>query len=272
MIQKLYLDGNSRAQITKITGASAKSVKKYTEGLEPIDKMIGEKFGRLEVLSRAEKDPTLASRCLRYVCKCECGKEVIVNSGSLRSGHTTSCGCARKGVRVKDLTNKRFGFLVAVQFTGKTDEERRAIWQCQCDCGKEIEVTSHLLLEGSIKSCGCSKESLGEKRVREILEKLQWSFISQYKFPDCKNIRELPFDFAIFDGERLLGCIEYQGDIHYKTTGGWNTSERLQENQKRDLIKKEYCQQNNIPLLIIPYWDYDKIDTNYIKKGLLNGL
>ena len=32
-----------------------------------------------------------------------------------------------------------------------------------------------------------------------------------------------------------------------------------------DNIKRQYCQQNNIKLIEIPYWDYDNID-NIVKQ------
>lgn len=32
----------------------------------------------------------------RYLCKCDCGAEVIVSSYSLRSGNTRSCGCLKR--------------------------------------------------------------------------------------------------------------------------------------------------------------------------------
>ena len=38
---------------------------------------------------------------------------------------------------------------------------------------------------------------------------------------------------------------------------------------KRDNIKSNYCKINNIPLLLIPYWDFDNIDelvTNFTKE------
>ena len=33
----------------------------------------------------------------------------------------------------------------------------------------------------------------------------------------------------------------------------WNSSDKLKDIQKRDNIKNNYCQQNNIPLIRIPY-------------------
>lgn len=271
-IQRLFLGGLSKTKIAKEVGVSLPTVTKYTKDLPSPDSMIGGKYGKLLVLSRAEKDPALASRCIRYICQCDCGSKIEVNGNSLRTGHTTSCGCARRSVGVKDLTNQQFGLLTAIRYTGESDKERRAIWECQCDCGETILVPSKLLVDKKVLSCGCLKESLGEKKVSELLETLGYNFIKQYRIPECRLIKPLPFDFAIFKENTLVALIEYQGDIHYKATSGWNTEERLKQNQERDRIKKEFCKAHDIPLLIIPYWDYDKLDTEYIKKGVSSGL
>lgn len=50
------------------------------------------KFGRLTVLSLAEKSRTGETR---WVCRCDCGKETIVQANNLKSGLVKSCGCAR---------------------------------------------------------------------------------------------------------------------------------------------------------------------------------
>ena len=51
------------------------------------------KFGRLEVLER------LGGRFTEYLCRCDCGNEVIVRGGNLTSGNTQSCGCLIAEVR-----------------------------------------------------------------------------------------------------------------------------------------------------------------------------
>lgn len=53
---------------------------------------------------------------------------------------------------IHDLTNQRFGKLVARRFLGLG----RGIWECQCDCGKTCQVPSGGLRFGSRVSCGCS--------------------------------------------------------------------------------------------------------------------
>lgn len=51
-------------------------------------------------------------------------------------------------------------------------------------------------------------------------------------------------------------AIEYQGEQHYKQKTIW---EGLDIIQKRDRIKKEYCQKEGIELFEISYLEYNKI-------------
>jgi hypothetical protein len=52
--------------------------------------MLGQKFGRLTVVARAENGK---DKHRRWHCKCECGGETIAWTSSLRRGRSKSCGC-----------------------------------------------------------------------------------------------------------------------------------------------------------------------------------
>ena len=60
--------------------------------------LIGQKFGRLEVVARAHND---ALGHVRWLCKCSCGKESTVMSFSLKNGRTKSCGCLIQEIKTK---------------------------------------------------------------------------------------------------------------------------------------------------------------------------
>lgn len=270
LIRKLYLEGKTKTEITKITGSSNTTIKKYVKDIdeERKNEMIGKTFGQLTVLAIAPKRKDLASRCLRYVCQCTCGNTIEVNGNSLRSGHTTSCGCSRRGVNVKDLTGQRFGLLTVINLA-YTNNDRRAVWNCKCDCGNNTQVSSHELLSNSRISCGCIHRSAGEIRLEEILSQMNINYCNQYRIKDCKYKNPLPFDFAIFNNNnQLLALIEYQGDIHFKVTGGWNTEAELQARQSRDEAKRQYCKEHNIKLIEIPYTDYDILNQDYLRKAI----
>lgn len=59
--------------------------------------LIGDKFGRLLVIKQAEDYIKPSGRHeAQWLCKCDCGNEVIVRGDSLRTGNTQSCGCFNK--------------------------------------------------------------------------------------------------------------------------------------------------------------------------------
>jgi hypothetical protein len=57
--------------------------------MKPIDR-TGQVFGKLTVLEQAGRDKL---KKVLWRCRCECGNETTVVSGSLVTGNTTSCGC-----------------------------------------------------------------------------------------------------------------------------------------------------------------------------------
>ena len=55
-------------------------------------KVLGKKFGRLTPIKRVNYDQGYS----RYLCRCDCGKEIEVLGSQLLAGYYTSCGCKRK--------------------------------------------------------------------------------------------------------------------------------------------------------------------------------
>lgn len=67
--------------------------------------LIGQKFGRLYVLSRAEK-PDVKNKSSYFACICDCGNQVVVQGRSLVKGLTQSCGCLMRethSVRMREI-------------------------------------------------------------------------------------------------------------------------------------------------------------------------
>lgn len=114
--------------------------------------MIGKTFGLLRVTARAQNTERGSAR---WHCVCECGNTSIWLGSTLRAGVPRSCGCVKLGSR-KDISGKRFGRLVANNRVG-FDKHRTSMWQCTCDCGRDVVVQISRLQSGNTKSCGCQK-------------------------------------------------------------------------------------------------------------------
>jgi hypothetical protein len=235
--------------------------------------LTGQKFNRLTVLKRDTSKPSGHQKKVYWICQCDCGNIVSVASYHLKKGSVKSCGCYRND-RVKeavglDLVGKRYGKLVVLKDNGSIIEPSGAVrrtWLCKCDCGNEVIVKTINLQSGDTKSCGCLI-SAGEHRIEYLLKQMNISFKREYSFSDLKteNNYLMRFDFAIFKENKLFCLIEYQGDGHY-IEGNWTLP--LEIRQERDNKKRQYCKEHQIPLIEIPYWDFDKIDELYIKERL----
>ena len=76
--------------------------------------ITGQRFGRLTAIKLIPKEErTWSNKERAWLCKCDCGNEVIVRQRSLRSTRMTkSCGCLRKidaflaTTTIKDLTEE----------------------------------------------------------------------------------------------------------------------------------------------------------------------
>ena len=117
------------------------------------------------------------------------------------------------------------------------------------------EAGSHL------DGCGCKlcRASKGEIKIKEFLDLNNIKYYNEYKFENCinpKTNKVLRFDFYLPDYNM---CIEFNGIQHYKPYSfGSDKSEEakilnLKELQYRDNLKEEYCKNNNIKLLKVPY-------------------
>lgn len=239
--------------------------------------LTGQKFGKYTVLKRDETKPKGKTCKVYWICQCDCGTIKSVRGDSLKSGAIISCGCEhKKRVSEKttiDLTGQRFGLLVVVKKVNKPNQDskdRSAYWLCKCDCGGEIITSAHTLKIGKCNSCGCLI-SKGETTISNILNSMKLNFKSQYYFSNLVSKKNIPlrFDFAVFKNTELLCLIEYQGEQHYiYKEKGWNNKENFDRLKKSDNLKKEYCLKNNIKLIEIPYWDFEKLNRQYLEEKI----
>ena len=128
-------------------------------------------------------------------------------------------------------------------------------------CGCEWSPRPSNLLVGY--GCPCCNESKGEKQVAEWLEQHKMIYIQQKRFDDCCDKSTLPFDFYL---PNYNICIEYQGKQHYEPIEYFGGEESLLYTQHHDKIKQDYCENNNIKLICIPYWENTD---EYLNKNLL---
>ena len=128
------------------------------------------------------------------------------------------------------------------------DANTPILHKCLID-GYEWTTTPARLLYGG--GCPVCNESKGEKRIAKWLDDNKIEYIRQKRFSDCKDKKTLPLDFYL---PFYNVCIEYDGKQHFEAINWFGGNEKLEYTQKHDKIKTEYCKENGILLLRIPYF------------------
>ena len=156
-----------------------------------------------------------------------------------------------KNTFIKEISNINSN----IEITGEYINDSTQI-ECLCKiCNTKWKATPNNLLHNS--GCPKCKSSKGENKIDKYLSSNNVCFNRQHKFKDCKNIRTLPFDFYLPDYNT---CIEYDGELHYKAVDYYGGEDALRNTKYRDEIKTQYCKENNIKLIRIPYWEFDNIE------------
>lgn len=148
----------------------------------------------------------------------------------------------------------------------KLDKNGKMSFLCSCGCVFKLQPTLIInLIKTKCNKCN-RKTSFLEIKTEEFLLYHNIKYKTQYKFEDCKYKRKLPFDFAIFDNnEHLIMLIETDGKQHFEPLMNMGGVEGFKKIQNTDKIKNEYCKNNNIKLLRIPFFEFKKENNfNYL--------
>lgn len=197
------------------------------------------------------------------ICKCECGTTKPVNIRTLITGASKNCGCGRKKMlrrtKTKNLIGQKFGKLTVVELLEESTPKHNRQYRCICDCGNEIITTTTYLLTGQTRSCGCLI-SYYNIYIQKLLRELNIEFIPEY--PICINNVRYRFDFYV---PKYNLMIEYDGEQHYKPMRYHDDEDKniadFLKRKERDRIKNQYCKEQHIELLRIPYYEKKNIDS-----------
>ena len=221
-----------------------------------VKNMSGQKIGRLTFLYRYFQNTK--DRKARWVAQCDCGEVVVVSGKEVRSGHILSCGCLRKDTLKtqrenfrENIVGNKYGKLTVLSEDGYrklSDGRNIRMVKCVCDCGNIKSITASYLIDGSTKSCGCLS-SAGELEIEHFLIKNKINYLRQITFSNLKYKKSIRFDFGVYQNNKLILLIEYNGIQHYDKNNGYYS----QDIEITDNLKREYCIKNNIPLVIIKY-------------------
>ena len=153
---------------------------------------------------------------------------------------------------------KKFGKLIVIEQVDSPN--KRLYYKCQCECGNYTIVTGEDLRSSHTTSCGCLK-SKGEDIISKILRNANIPFEKEKTFDSCrfpKTNYHGRFDFYV--NNHYL--IEYDGIQHFGVPNKWDKYETAEERKERDEYKTQWCKNNNMPLIRIPYLALSALSLN----------
>ena len=244
----------------KSNKASKRHLKTQETFLQELEDKYPGKFNTSEVVYINAKTDIILT-CIKHQNRFNKNPQSLLVKGRIS-------GC--KDCQYEDLANNRS--LTWDQFVEKanakhnnryeylTDNYKNNSSRIEVTCkehGVFVQAASHHMNGTACPTC--SKQSKGERNVREILNQLGITYRAQENFEGCKNIRQLPFDFFLPD---LNILIEYQGIHHSEPREFFGGEPEFKKRQYLDWIKRKWCERS-------PYQLYEIYHDEDVKSRLL---
>lgn len=139
---------------------------------------------------------------------------------------------------------------------------------CECECGEVFICDANSWKRNEKTRCNkcVAKLSNIERKVKLFLDEYKINYIHQKKFEECKNKRPLPFDFYL---PEYNICIEVDGEQHFYDYSKFNKRLNFEERKQNDLMKTNFCVENNIELIRLKY---NIVRNDKFKEIILNKL
>ena len=105
--------------------------------------------------------------------------------------------------------------------------------------------------------------SKGERLAESVFKKHNHKYESQKRFDDCRDKLTLPFDFYLPDYNLM---VEIMGEQHEHPIDHFGGEEAFKKCIEHDKIKRDYLKKNNISILDIWYYEFDKMEDLILNK------
>jgi very-short-patch-repair endonuclease len=247
-------------------GCKQCSILSRTKNKDKFLKEFIDKFGyECELVSKYKNGKTK----IKVKCK-TCG-----NIKEIRPDHLlhSKCGCSFCANKKRGVDSRKSHDNFVNGVFNKFGDKYEVIGQyvkanvkidIKCNvCNNIWKITPYSLLDGH--GCPNCKQSKGEVIIKQYLDNNNINYNQQYVFKGCVNKYVLHFDFYLPDYNT---CIECDGRQHFKAIDYFGGEDGLKYMKNNDDIKNNYCKDNNIKIIRIPYTQINKIN-NILNKVLI---
>lgn len=170
-----------------------------------IRNLKGKRFGKLFAVRNLEQRG--ASGSVLWECRCDCGNTVVVQSGSLISGNTRSCGCLksqtasrtmRRRVKAESVDGTRLSYITGTRFSHNTSGVRGVSYQQSSGMWK-AEIT----FKGKRYYLGIYKTRDLAVKARKMAEEKLWNRLLQEHIGNFRDEAECKRKIRKYINDRL---------------------------------------------------------------------
>ncbi len=128
-----------------------------------------------------------------------------------------------------------------------TTVEQKAHWQCREGHRFHRSIRHILRLNTFCTKCN---DGWGESLCRMVLEKAFKKPFNKIRPKDLLSPKGVPIELDCYNSDLAI-ALEHQGMHHFKRQTNWQSVEQFKLCQQHDRIKKKYCENNGILLIVI---------------------
>lgn len=127
-----------------------------------VSEYIGKRFGHLTVIGEAPKTHEYSNR---FLLQCDCGKIISEQPNRVINGHKKTCGRNCKICKSLQGNYVDFSSYIGLKnneltVIGIVCGNEQTMLRCRCSCGMETDVLPYQFRNGSVKSCGCLRNTI----------------------------------------------------------------------------------------------------------------
>lgn len=144
----------------------------------------------------------------------------------------------------KDITNQRFGRLVAIRPEFK-DKRNHWHWLCRCDCGNEKVIALSSLTRGLTRSCGCLDKEAHLLRPNAATHGMTGTRLHRiWKAMKTRCYNPNTYDYKTYGAKGIRVCDEWKND--FMAFHDWAINNGYSDKLSIDRIEVngDYCPEN----------------------------
>lgn len=166
------------------------------------------------------------------------------------------------GMGIEEYKKRLYEKFPQIEVTGEYINNSTPI-KMYCKDHNYIFSLSPVAMLNRSSCCNKSMVRTKENQIGELLETWGYNITRQKIFKNCIDKTYLRFDYFLND---FSIAIEYDGEQHYIPVNfgdknKYDASAKLEYTKQHDKIKDEYCKNNRIKLIRIPYYLFDDVES-----------